>query len=73
MTASHWQTLKAILGDALECSSAAERQRVLEAACPPGSALAAEVTSFLRYAGSDDDDWLMRYSPFSVPPEGDGR
>ena len=70
MTASHWQKLKEILAEALECSTEAQRKRVLATACEPGSALAEEVASFLRCAGGDDDEWLMRYSPFAPPDSG---
>jgi hypothetical protein len=72
MTPSHWQKLKTILADALECSSDAERERVIATACEPGTALAADVASFLRYAGDEGEDWLMRHSPLA-PPDCDRR
>lgn len=64
MTATHWQKLKEILADALECSSESERQQIVERGCHSDEILVAEVDSFLRYAAEvADEDWPMRYFP----------
>jgi hypothetical protein len=49
MTPEQWQQVKAILADALECASPAERRAFLEKACAADLQLKEEVEALLAF------------------------
>jgi hypothetical protein len=49
MTPERWQEVKAILGDALECASPAERRALVEQACEADAQLKEEVEALLTF------------------------
>jgi len=50
MTSARWQQVKAILVDALECASLAERGAFVEKACSADRQLKKEVEALLAFA-----------------------
>jgi hypothetical protein len=49
MTPERWQKVKAILADALECASPAERRALVEQACEADAQLKEEVEALLAF------------------------
>ena len=49
MTPERWQKVKAILADALECASPAERRALVEQACETDVQLKEEVEALLAF------------------------
>jgi hypothetical protein len=50
MTPERWRQVKAILADALECASSAERRAFVEQACAADVQLKEEVEALLAFA-----------------------
>ena len=53
MTPERWQQVKAILADALECASPAERRALVDQACAADVQLKEEVEALLAFDGSN--------------------
>lgn len=60
MTPHHWQQVKLILVDALECESVAERALLVDQRCAGDGLLKRDVEDYLKADGGLDDEAFIR-------------